>query len=84
MKAMIDWKAFNEVNALSTTGLMSGEEKTLGEDDATLANAAIKQARDAMRNVQSILESARLNWRNRHLSHLRQQKIHRYPGACGG
>jgi multidrug resistance efflux pump len=69
MKAMIDWKAFNEVNALSTTGLMSGEEKTLCEDDATLANAALKQARDTMRNVQTILESARQNWRNRHLSH---------------
>ena len=69
MNTMIDWKAFHEVNALSTTGLMSGEEKTLCEDDATLANAALKQARDAMRNVQTILESARLNWRHRHLSH---------------
>ena len=69
MNTMIDWKAFHEVNALSTTGLMSGEEKTLCEDDTTLANAALLQAREIMQEVQTLFDVARLNWRNRHLSH---------------
>ena len=69
MNAKIDWKAFHEVNNLSTNGLMSGEEKTLSDDEAALANAAILQARKAMLGVQDILETARLNWRHRHLTH---------------
>ena len=69
MKATIDWKAFNDVNALSTNGLMSGEEKTLSDDDAALANALLRRSRDAMQNVQMIFDAARHNWRNRHLVH---------------
>ena len=69
MKATIDWKAFNDVNALSTNGLMRGEADTLADEEAARANAALKQARDAMQNVQTLFDVARQNWRNRHLVH---------------
>ena len=69
MNARIEWKVFNDVNALSTNGLMSGEEKTLSDDDAALANALLRRSRDAMQNVQMIFDAARHNWRNRHLTH---------------
>ena len=69
MKATIDWTAFNEVNALSTNGLMRGESDTLDNEEAARANAALQQARDAMQNVQMLFDAARHNWRNRHLVH---------------
>ena len=69
MKATIDWKAFHEVNDLSINGLMRGEVDTLADEDAARANAALKQARDAMQNVQTLFDAARHNWRNRHLVH---------------
>ena len=69
MKATIDWKAFNEVNALSTNGLMRGELDTLDDEEAARANATLKQARDAMQEVQTLFDVARHNWRNRHLKH---------------
>ena len=69
MKATIDWKAFNEVNALSSNGLMRGELDTLDNEEAARANAALLQARDAMQNVQMLFDAARHNWRNRHLVH---------------
>ena len=69
MKATIDWKAFNDVNALSTNGLMRGESDTLDDEEIALANALLSRARDAMQNVQMIFDAARHNWRNRHLVH---------------
>ena len=69
MKAKIDWKAFREVNNLSTNGLMWGEEETLTDEEAAHANAALKQAREIMQNVQTLFDVARLNWRNRFLRH---------------
>ena len=69
MKATIDWTAFNEVNALSTNGLMRGELDTLDNEEAARANAALLQAREIMQEVQTLFDVARLNWRNRHLLH---------------
>ena len=68
MKSTIDWKTFNEVRALSANGLMRGEEKTLSDEEAAQANAALTQAREAMQNAQNLFEAARNNWRNRHLT----------------
>ena len=57
------------MNDLSTNGLMRGEADTLADEEAARANAALKQARDAMQNVQTLFDVARQNWRNRHLIH---------------
>ena len=69
MKAKIDWKAFSQVNDLSTSGLMRGEADTLTDEDVEQANAALQQAREIMHGVQTLFDAARHNWRNRHLSH---------------